>query len=404
MAENEKISPVDEQELAKQLVVAPGIDPGRDGRLVRLPPNNLRTDSAVRAKYEWRDAEKIRYNVVAGQSASDEFDRATGFFRAYPDVGVRPVARLNVGGVDVAVLEHFDGRNLEALLASGDLSLDSAKKLLDNLMDRLEASSIPASEEVSRLALADLCNQVRACPAWGRLDLQFLDQVVFPLLEATCPYDRLRLRWTNGDFVARNILVNEQSECRLIDGEFASQTPFAAADYFRFGEFSDVPEALRKHVRRRLPGDSRWWTIHFCLDQVCKLTRVRPSAALLFDVEALLARLLSEIWGLTDLSRATCLYLSRQTFDALDCHAQDLQKKYAELQQHAGELQSQYDALLTHANGLQSQYESLAAHAANLQTQSDAQVQELDRIGREKEILARRLYRAKRPWLWLKRR
>lgn len=408
MAENETAVPVDEQELTKQLTAAPGIDSGCDGRLVRLPPSDLRTDSTVRAKYEWRDAAGIRYNLVAGQGAGDELERTEGFYRTYPDLSVRPALRLDVGGYEVAVFEHFDGRSFEALLASGELSLNGARELLDNLIDRLEAPSIPADEAAIRCALDALCAQVRACPVWGLLDLQFLDQVVFPLLETTCPRDRLRLRWTNGDFVARNILVNERGEYRLIDGEFASQTPFADADYFRFGEFSDVPEALREHVLQRLPGEPRWWRIHFCLDQVCKLTQVRPAAALPFDVAALFERLLRETWELADLSRATCLHLPRQTFHALERHARGLQEQYEELQRHASELQSQYEALHEHSNGLQAHYgalqshcESLTAHATNLQIQCDVQALELVQIRSEKADLTRRLHRIKRPWLWL---
>jgi hypothetical protein len=422
----------DDADLIRQLNATPGLDLGRNGRLVRVASADRRTDQASRAKFEWVSTEGVRYNLVAGRGVAEEYANTQAFFRAFPDLGIRPAALLRLPGADVAVFEHFEGMNLEALLADGSVSVDEARRLLDRLMDRLESEAVPVPVEEGVAALDALLAEVRGQTVWGTLDRLFLDTTVPPLLRRTLASAGLRRRWTNGDFVARNILVNRRGECRLRDCEFAACTPFAASDFLRFGEFSDVPEELRDQVRRRVPGDPRWWRIHFCLDQAGKLALVRSPEAFHFDAEALLERLLQETQEGGEQRPASCLFRSRADYEALSKHAVGLREQYDALHKHARGVREQYDALLKHANGLQEQYDALLKHVNGLQEQYETLLKHADGLleqwnllerhasalqqanetlsaqvdlsARERAALLRRIDLLKHPWRRLRRR
>ena len=370
--------PIDERALALQLAATPGLDLGPAGHLVPLPTSpDLRDPHALRLHYNWVSANSPRYHLVAGPQVSIDFEKTKLFHSHFPDLAIRPIALLQIPGSSVAVLEHFDGQTLEAAIASNQLSIPDALSLLDRLIDRLDSNAAPALPSELAQDLDSLHEELFSSPLWGTLDLHFFDSTVFPFLRNAFSSVPLLRRWTNGDFIARNILVNARHEVRLIDFEFAAQSSLAAADYFRFGEFSTLPPEINDHVCRRLPGDPRAWRLHFCLDQARKLARIRTTETFAFDAETLLLRLIREF--APDSSRPSCLVRSRQEYDALSLHAQHLQHNYDQLTAHSSSLQTQFDALLArynellaHSKSLQGHYDALAQHARNLQAVCDA--------------------------------
>lgn len=363
---------IEDEALSELLVATPGLDLGQNGRLIRRPANEQRVDRICRIHFEWVCADGIRYNLVAGPHAADDFARTQAFHQAYPTLGIRPLALLPVPGGDVAVLEHFEGQSLESAIASGHVSIDDAKILLDRLIAQLEEQAVPVGMDMFSREMDSLRKDIHSAAAWSPVDLHFIDEVAIPFLHSNCGPDSLRQRWSNGDFVARNILVNHRGDYRLIDCEFATLTSLSPADYYRFGEYSDVPAELRAHIRRRLPGDPRWWRIHFCLDQIRKLARIRRAESFALHAGAFLHR----IWR--DIPKSPSAPPPSHLLHFLD----DLD----ELSVHCRELQSQYDALLAHSNSLQEHCDILAGRLHNVETAHNS--------------LLRRLYRLKRPWLW----
>ena len=417
---------LDDAELSRRLAATPGLDLGREGRLVRLPPVDRRTETTRRVQFEWVCADGVRYNLVAGAGAAGEYAGTQAFYRAFPALGIRPAALLEVQGVDVAVLDHFEGRSLEELLAEGAVAEDEARRMLDEVIDRLEAGTSTVSAGEALAALEALQAEIKGLEVWGVLDRHYLDEIVFPQLRRTLDPAGLRQRWTTGDFVARNLLVGRQGGCRLKDCEFAVCSPFAAADFLRFGEFSDVPEPLKEHVRRRLPGDPRWWRIHFCLDQACKLARVRAPEAFVYDAGRLIERMVRETQDRVASPSASCLARLRSDCDALQRHTTGLQEHYDALQaqydaiqtqydalqaqydaldRHTAELQQHYDALQQHTGGLQEQWNLLERHAQELQRTHEVLAARAEAMSRERAELIGHIDLLKHPWrrLWRKR-
>lgn len=372
MDRDEQQFQINDLELVRKLECIPGLDFGQGGHLVRRPVNAQRDDRAIRIHFEWACTDGIRYNLVAGPDVAVEFARTKAFYEVYPGLGVDPVALIPTEGGSVAVLKHFNGHSLEIALASGTISIEGAKALMDRLILCLDASTVTVTEDEFHAELDTMREEIHSCPVWGKVDLYFLDTVVFPYLRVAANSDYWRQRWTTGDFIARNILVNDSGAFRLIDYEFACRTTLAAADFQRFAEFSKVPEELREYIRCRLPGDARWWRIHFCLDQACKLASVRSFDSFSLHAPALLHRLWRDVHGAPGTPKISCLFGFLGDLDRLIRHTDSLQNLYNELVEHSTSLQHQYDLLLEHSNGLQRHYEALDKHTRNLQAAYDS--------------------------------
>jgi hypothetical protein len=420
MSQSSSPPPIDERALTRALEAAPNLDCGTGGRLARLPAKEWRNDAPSSLRFHWITAERVRYQIDAGPQISETFAKVESFFEMYPDLGIRPLALLHLAGLDVAVYEHFEGQTMEQALASGTLTPQDANRLLDRLIYRLDATALPTTAEDLGRELALLRQDVLSHPAWGTLDIEFFEQAAFPCLHAALSSVPLLKRWTNGDFIARNVILGASGDdMRLIDCEFAAFTPLAAADYFRFAEFSEVPDGVLEHVRARLTGPDRLWEVHFCLDQARKLARIRSPQALAYDSECLLLRLLQAMQDQSSPVRPpTCLYRSRDDYDDLNRHARKLQARYEELHRHSENLQQKYAVLHKHCEALQKHYEALDRQAREWRETSDTHAKEaqdaaaarddcaqrLASTEQERAALAQRIHRLPRPWLWFSNR
>ena len=77
-------------------------------------------------------------------------------------------------------------------------------------------------------------------PYFDKLDLQFLKLFVFPYLKNQLASVKPSLRLSPGDLAARNILVNNNKDLRIIDLEFSYETHFHHGDWFRLTIFSST--------------------------------------------------------------------------------------------------------------------------------------------------------------------
>jgi prefoldin subunit 5 len=416
---------VDDSQLARLLADAPDLDLGANGQLVRRPDDAPRDDQRPRIHYEWTCPDRIRYNVLAGPGAASDYQRTRAFHDAFPDLGIRPAALLPLPGGHACVLEHFDGEPLEAALAANRLPLPDAIALLDRVLAHLDATARPPTPDDVRRELDSIRDDIYACPVWGTLDLHLFDDHVFPALRAACDPSILRLRWSNGDFIARNLLVDAAGDVRLIDCEFAALTAFAPADAFRFAEFSAVPDELLRRVRRHVPGNPLWWDLHFCVDQARKLGATRSPREFALHAGNLLRRAWRTHQSLAPPPHTSRLLDFLDDLDHLAQHSRSLQSRYDELAAHDRDLQTQFDDIQTQFGSLHAKYDSLQTHAQDLQTHCDALAQHADGLQRAYEALdahaksveaardalaaqlaqalaehAQFLHRLKRPWLW----
>lgn len=207
--------------------------------------NPARRDRCTRRMFElWhRNAPWLQLTVGPGLGALHERSRA--FAAACPSIACPVALWHRTEEWDVLGLEHFAGRSLEELVAAGELSpaqaLAKAARVIAVLGSTREASDPESAERELNQLFSDLL----ALPVLGEQDKAILQAIVFPFIRTGALGARFPSRWSNGDLIARNILVDAAGDVRLIDYEFAARTHFPGDDRWRWRRFSRLPaEAL----------------------------------------------------------------------------------------------------------------------------------------------------------------
>jgi len=130
-------------------------------------------------------------------------------------------------------------------------------------------------------------------PIFSGLDQQFLQSVIFPFIRSGALSGPQQTRWTNGDLIARNVLVDSRGGVRLVDYEFAGRTHFYAEDWWRWHSESKLPsEALD------LPGSPKasaetWQEAYFILRHAVLIHEINGAAVAVSGLRQQMDRLVA---------------------------------------------------------------------------------------------------------------
>ncbi|MDA8774944.1 glycosyltransferase family 4 protein [Opitutales bacterium] len=117
-------------------------------------------------------------------------------------------------------------------------------KLFSNLQDAETKSKGSTEGLISEIN--HLFEKIRSIKVLPNDVIKNFDHEVFPLLKQNLEcIKKPTCRWTNGDFIDRNLLINKSGKIVIIDTEFAQKTYFPKEDWIRFYAFS----SLRKEIR-----------------------------------------------------------------------------------------------------------------------------------------------------------
>ncbi len=230
--------------------------------------NQDRCDYRHRATFRLSLGQKILCHLSVGRSLDDIWARSQAFAAACPAIACRPLFFRKVGELDCLASEYFEGESIEALVRDGRLSADDAISHASTVLSALEATCEPSSLEKLQSELWSFFDQVISSPAIGDLDARFLQAYVFPLIFAGAGQATPVTHWSNGDIVARNILVDGAGQVRLVDYEFAARTHFLAEGWWRWHTFSLLPEDARSLPAWSSAMSSPWLECYFALRQI----------------------------------------------------------------------------------------------------------------------------------------
>ncbi len=233
-----------------------------------IPRNQDRCDYRHRAAFRLSLGDRTLCHLVVGKSLDDIWARSQAFAAACPAIACRPLFFRKVGELDCLASEYFEGESIEALVRAGRLSAPEAMNHASTVVAALEATSEPSTLEKQQCELRSFFDQVLASQAIGDLDGRFLQAYVFPLISAGAEQAAPVTHWSNGDIVARNILVDGAGRVRLVDYEFAARTHFLAEGWWRWHTFSLLPEDARSLPAWSNAMSSPWLECYFLLRQI----------------------------------------------------------------------------------------------------------------------------------------
>jgi O-antigen biosynthesis protein len=259
-----------------------------------LQGNPNRRDYLSKASYRVRAENRTVCHLTVGRNLTKLWERTRSFASACPEITCRPLFCHRSKEWDYLGIEFFDGQNLESLVLEGQLTPAEALKHSGEALAALERTLQVSSAEAAAQEIATLFAQVRALPIFAEFDQIFLQQAVFPFVRAGALTGPFRTRWTNGDFIPRNVLVDQEGKTRLVDYEFAARTHFFTEDAWRWRIFSTLPPEARE-----LPGlgdrstNEPWLEAFFLLRQLVLAHEINGAQRAGIDLQPAINRLVA---------------------------------------------------------------------------------------------------------------
>lgn len=223
--------------------------------------------------------EHIACHLVAGKNLAQEFHRALEFHVACPKLSCRPLFHHgDIGTTEWIGFEHFPGTSLDERIIGGTLNATDWLSAIRRVQEALEVTRRPSSLDALTAEVSAVIKESLALSCFTEADRHLLRECGTTILLEGGPTDRISLRLTNGDFTARNILMDDSGEVRLIDHEFACWSHFGAADWLRFERFSHLPEKAGALLQDELAAARRPANeLYLCLQHFLQLQRIEPA-------------------------------------------------------------------------------------------------------------------------------
>ena len=191
-------------------------------------------------------------------------------------------------------MDFFEGANLDALSLKGEIGSRDAVRYGQRVGASLNRTLRSSTSALAAREIAELFARICRSPMFSGIDQKFLENIVFPFVQAGSLRGLPKSRWTNGDFLPRNILVDAKDNVRLVDYEFANRTHFFGEDWWRWRTFSSFQSESRDIPALREGTDTGpWLEAYFILRQMVLVHDVSGAQLAVAEATPLIDRLVT---------------------------------------------------------------------------------------------------------------
>lgn len=258
-------------ELIRQELIKAGVLESQwNIKLELIAGNPQRLDFKKRQSYRVLLDAKPRFVLTLGQEIKQLEERAKALSAACPNITCKPLHTFEYEDNECIVFEYFDGRDLESLWRERRIETGPIRQHAQSIVSALEATLTPSTSQAAEQELEALFSRVSELPLFNGFDRSFLLDSIFPMVRSGAQAGPHRTRWTNGDLIPRNILVNTVGEVRLLDYEFTARTHFFFDDAWRWRVFSTLPACVSDLPGQNSPADNEqaWQKAYSLLRQL----------------------------------------------------------------------------------------------------------------------------------------
>ena len=173
-----------------------------------------------------------------GEGLKDTYERSKAFNTALPQYTCKPVFIVEDGERHLFGQEFFDGQPIDKCLESGKITEQEITSVLQNLYDALDSLKQASTRNALVDELEENIKTFLSNEYLTDIDRNILSNYLYPSLIKELGTLNPSLRYSPGDLAARNVLLKEEGEFRIIDCEFAEITHFHEEDIIRIATFS----------------------------------------------------------------------------------------------------------------------------------------------------------------------
>lgn len=178
-------------------------------------------------------------HVSVGKNLQETFKKTELVFENFPKFSCKPIFIIGNDEFQLFGQEFFDGVPIDNCLQSGTQTQKDISNILIDLEKELSKSEEDSDQNNLLAEIHNFEKKILCLPIFTPIDKHLLVNYFFPIFKKKICRFKPKIRLTPGDLAARNIVVNQNGDYRIIDCEFAHKTHFYDGDWIRLSLFSN---------------------------------------------------------------------------------------------------------------------------------------------------------------------
>lgn len=187
--------------------------------------------------YRLSDKNGLDLLLTCSKELQETYHNSKSFHEALPSLSCQPKFLVKGCEYDLIGYEFFDGKPLDQMFAQSKISEPQILKIIDDLKKYLLKLEVPSSTDAMQSEFSAFIEAFYSNENLSKVDLEIFKNEIIPYIQNFILNTKPRLRWSSGDLIARNIIINDNFEYRIIDYEFAHETHFFEEDWIRLGSY-----------------------------------------------------------------------------------------------------------------------------------------------------------------------
>jgi len=234
-----------------------------------LPVSQYRIDAQHKKVYRVLRNARPLFHLTVGPELKTLYEKSKQFYTACPSIACKPLFFMAPDDTyNMFGREFVEGQSLEYLCENNQITEDKIVETINVLKTALEATFENSTIENAESELLGFQELLHKLTIFNVMDRAFLDHIIFPFIGEEMIKVPQRVRWSNGDFIERNIFLDDFGHAKLIDYEFATNTHFYNEDWIRIEKLSRLPDAVISRIKNKTCKEESWIELFFWLRQI----------------------------------------------------------------------------------------------------------------------------------------
>ena len=179
------------------------------------------------------------FHITLCDSDDNIFDQSKLYANAYKELSVRPISFIKKENKALFIQEYFEGKTIDDLYEKNEIKVDDVNCILEHIIDVYRISTKSSNPSSIESEFIDFRENFLALGIFKKADRDFFKKSIFDPIFDKIKNNEPTIRVSNGDLVARNILVSTNLDFRVIDYEYSHDTHFHHDDLIRLSWFTN---------------------------------------------------------------------------------------------------------------------------------------------------------------------